>query len=363
MIYQQQQSQKHMTSALQHSVGARVFDTSVTRRAILGAAVAGLSGAAFSKDGQVQGITMQCAGSYGEGVFHTVNLRQFAADAERYAKGGVRIDVISNADLMPMSEVLPALASGKIAFGEVLMSSYGAKYPMLEFDALPFVLNSFDQAAHMWEVTREPVSKELLKNGVRVLYAAPWPAQGLFSRVPVSRLEDLRGLRFRVYNETSRVIAERSRAIPVYIPANELPAAIESGKVDVMFTSSATAVDCQAWKCMSTFTTCAAWVPKNIVCVSEKIWQSMSEQQQRGVLNAARDAEIRGWNLAREADSKAQKILISKKIQIVDEPQDLRRGLDLIGERISRDWSKKAGFSGTSIFLGYYKTQLGPKNI
>lgn len=298
------------------------------------------------------------ASAYSDGVFHTVNLRQFANRVRERTSGEVRLDVQSNATLMPMNKVLPALQDGSLAFGEVLMSSYAQQFPLLEFDALPFVLNNFQQAAHMWEVTREPVESEMLKAGVRLLYVTPWPAQGLFARSPVTRLEDLRGMRFRVYNETSTQFAKSAGAVPVDIPASELPAAIEAGKVDAMFTSTPTAVDCQAWRCMTSFIPCAAWVPKNMVCASEKVWQRLTAQQQASVMAAAKEAEVRGWKLAQEADEQALAKLQQKKVQVVPTTPELRRALDVIGERFASTWARRAGFKSTAIFLRYYNQQV-----
>ncbi len=86
------------------------------------------------------------------------------------------------------------------------MSSYAAEMPLLNLDAIPFIVRGFDDARLLWKVSRTAVEEALAQRGVRLLYAAPWPPQALLSRVPVQQLSDLKGQQFRVYNEATRRI-------------------------------------------------------------------------------------------------------------------------------------------------------------
>lgn len=120
------------------------------------------------------------------------------------------------------------------------------------------------------KVTRQPTATLLQKQGVRLLDAAPWPGQGLFSRTQINKLENVRGMKFRVNNNATEYIAQVCGATPVDIAANKLSKAIQDGQVDVMLTSSTTGVDSQAWNAMGVFVDMRAWIPKNIICISEQ---------------------------------------------------------------------------------------------
>lgn len=300
-----------------------------------------------------------CAGSYSDSVFHTENLRAFAAQLRNATGGSVKIGVTSNAAHMPMSKVMAALQTGELAFGEMLMSSYSEEHALLEFDALPFITRSFADAATMWKATRDPISRELLSHGVRLLYVTPWPAQGLFSKIPIQRISDLKGLKFRTYNQASNSFAVGAQSEPVKIPANELPAAVEAGKVDAMITSTPTAVDCRAWRAMGYYVPCAAFVPKNMVCISEAVWKTLKLSQQQALQTAAADAEIRGWKMAVEADERAMATLLKNKMTVMPTTPELRRSLDLVGERFVRNWVNRVGFTSASIFLSFYNSLSG----
>lgn len=297
---------------------------------------------------------LKCAGAYTDALFHTRNLTQFAREANGLSQGGLQIEVVTNAKLMPMNQVMPALSKGDLAIGEIFMSNFSDQYPAFAIDSLPFIVRSFDDAKRLWAATREPIETLLKKQGIRLLYTAPWPGQGLFSRSPVNKLEDVKGQKFRVNNVASKYIAEVAGATPVDTPANDLAKAIQAGKVDVMLTSSTTGVDSQSWNAMGIFIDMRAWIPKNLILMSEKSWTGLSDSAKTALDTAAKQAEARGWQLAKDADDAAQKVLVEHGTKISQPSYELRRALDLMGEKFAREWSSKAGVDGAGALLNYY---------
>jgi len=132
----------------------------VSRRTLIsGLAPAALqltAGAAWSK-----GHRLQLSAAYGDGIFHTQNLRNFAARVGADTRQSLEIEVVSGSALKPMAQVLPALKRNDLQFGEVLMSSCADIHPLLAMDSLPFMVRGFDEAARLWQLTR-PVLQEFL---------------------------------------------------------------------------------------------------------------------------------------------------------------------------------------------------------
>ncbi len=328
---------------------------SPSRRKLLAAMGAG-AGVAWSGSAlaQTPATTLKCSGAYTDALFHTQNLQQFASQVGSLTQGATKIEVVSNSKLMPMKDVLPALGKGDLALGEIFMSNFGQQYPLLAIDSLPFIVRGFPEAQRLWEATRQPIQDLLQKQGVHVLYAAAWPGQGLFSRAPINKLDDLKGLKFRVNNDATKYIAEVAGALPVDIAANNLAKAIQAGNVDVMVTSSTTGVDSQAWNAMGYFIDMRAWIPKNLVCISEQVWAKLPAATKTAMETAAKQAETRSWQLAKEADDGAQKILLERGVKISTPSFELRRSLDTLGERFAREWSKTVGMAGATALLTYY---------
>src|SRR5258708_24141137 len=284
------------------------------------------------------------------------SLRNFAARVHADTQQALEIDVVSNSALKPMAQVLPALKRNEIQFGEVLMSSYVDMHPLLGMDSLPFIVRGFDEAARLWQLTR-PVLQEFLlaQQGVRLLFAVPWPAQGLFCRRPVNSIVDLKGLRLRVQSDATKRLAELWGAQPVVLAAGDLGMVLEQGGIDAMVSSSATGVDSQAWKTMKVFLDIKAWIPKNMLCLSELAWRGFAEPERQAISRAAVLAEKEGWALAQQADELGKKVLVDNKMSVTAPSADLRRMLDLVGERFGREWVAKAGSSNMSVLMEYNK--------
>ncbi|WKB53426.1 TRAP transporter substrate-binding protein [Eleftheria terrae] len=325
----------------------------LSRRLALGG-VAACAVGALQRPARASTSRLRLSGAYGDALFHGRNLRAFASQAASLSRGSLDIEVVPDGRLKPMDQVLPALQRQELAFGEVLMSACASQHALLGIDALPFIVRSFEDAQHLWEATREAVQQQLGERGVRVLYAVPWPAQGLFCRHPVGRLQDLKGLRLRVYDETTQRLAELVGAHAVTVAAADLPRAVADGRLDAMFTSSSTGVDCQAWSSMSTFIDLRAWIPKNMVCASDAVWRGLPDPARAALLQAARQAESSGWQLARQADEAAKQQLTAHRMTVEPPSAELRRPLDLMGERFGRETAHKAGMDYTRALLAYY---------
>jgi hypothetical protein len=86
------------------------------------------------------------------------------------------------------------------AIGEVLLGPMVNEFPLLAFDAVPFLFNSREEGQRFWAEIRPQVEKRLAEQGLTILYVQPWQPQGLFSTKPVAGVADLKGTRFRAHS-------------------------------------------------------------------------------------------------------------------------------------------------------------------
>ena len=100
-----------------------------------------------------------------------------------------------------------------------------------------------------------------------------------------------------------------------------------------MVASSATGVDSQAWKTMKVFLDIKAWIPKNMLCVSELAWKGFAEPERQAISRAAALAEKKA--LAQQADELGKKVLVDNKMSVTAPSADLRRMLDLMGSALA----------------------------
>lgn len=296
---------------------------------------------------------IRCATGFSDDVFHTRNLQAFVKAWQAETAGEISVKVHSNSSLLGMERIIPALQTGDIEMGEVFMSAYAEKYPILNFDALPFMVRNYADARLMWKISRPAIEKAMAEQGMRVLYAVPWPAQLLLSSTRIERLSDFAGLRLRANNRTSARFAELARAKPLSISATALTEAVREKQFDCMFTSTVTAVDSKSWSNMRFLYDLSSWIPKNMLCMENKTFARLSPKAKQSLAALAIKAENDGWNMAEAADAKSRKELASHNMGFEQPSFELRRDLGKLGEKMSVEWASKAGLDITLLLSEY----------
>jgi TRAP-type C4-dicarboxylate transport system substrate-binding protein len=287
--------------------------------------------------------------------FHTENLNAFAKDVSDATGGKLQITVHANASLFKAPEIKRAVQTGQAQAGEVLMSLHENEDPVYGLDVVPFLATSFDQSKKLWDVQRPAVEKKLASQGLMLLFAVPWPPQGIFAKKDINTVEDLKGVKWRAYNVGTSRIAEIVGAQPVTVQAAELPQALATGVVTTFMTSGATGYDAKVWESLSHFYDTQAWIPKNMTFVNKAAFDALDKPAQEAILKAARSAEQRGWQLAQEKTKWYTDQIASKGMKVLPPGAELKSGLQKVGEQLTQDWLKKAGSDGQAIVDAYKK--------
>jgi TRAP-type C4-dicarboxylate transport system substrate-binding protein len=315
------------------------------------AAIVGV-GAALSVSAQTK---WDMPTAYPPANFHTENIMQFVADVDKATAGKLKITVHANASLFKAPEIKRAVQTEQAQIGEILISNYSNEDPVFGADSIPFLATSYADAAKLWKASHKAIDDRFAKQGMRVLYAVPWPPQGIYANKPLASVADMKGLKMRTYNPATSRIAELVGAQPVTIQAAELAQAMATGAVNANITSGATGYDSKAWEQVKYFYDAQAWLPKNIVFVNQKAFAALDKPTQDAVLKAAADAEARGWKLSEEK-TKWYLGELAKNGMTVAPPSPAFAGeLKKIGETMTSEWIKQAGPDGQAVVDAYRK--------
>jgi TRAP-type C4-dicarboxylate transport system substrate-binding protein len=290
--------------------------------------------------------------------FHTENLMQFAKDVADASGGKLQITVHGNASLFKAPEIKRAVQTGQAQAGEVLMSLHENEDPLYGLDVVPFLATSFDQSKKLWDVQKPAIEKKLASQGLMLLYAVPWPPQGIFAKKDINTVEDLKGVKWRSYNVGTARIAELVGAQPVTVQAADLAQALATGVVNAFMTSGATGYDSKVWESLTHFYDTQAWIPKNITFVNKAAFDSLDKPTQEAVLKAAKTAEERGWKTAQEKTKWYTEQMAAKGMKVQPPSPELKAGLQKVGEQLTQDWLKKAGAEGQAIIDSYKKAGM-----
>jgi TRAP-type C4-dicarboxylate transport system substrate-binding protein len=290
---------------------------------------------------------------YGDGIFHTQNIVQFTDEVREATGGSVDITVHSANSLFGHAEIKDAVRDGLVPIGEILLSRLANEDPIFALDSIPFLAASYDDAAALWEVSREAVSAKLAEQGLTVLYAVPWPGQSLYLRQEVTDPAQMEGLAFRAYNVATERLATLLGATPTQVEETDIPTAFSTGRVEAMITSPSTGANAQAWDFTTHYIDTQAWLPKNIVFVNTEAFEALSEEEQQALRDAAAAAEARGLEMSRaETEAKIGE-LEAGGMTIMQPSEALSAKLQEIGETMTAEWEAQAGPEGQAVVEAY----------
>ena len=292
---------------------------------------------------------------YPAGNPHTQNLSQFAADVQKATNGKLVITVHPNGALFKAQEIKRAVQTGQAQIGEVLMSLLENENPVFGADAVPFVATGFDASWKLWQAQRPVVEKMLNGQGIKLLYAVAWPPQGIYTKKQLNSVADMKGLKWRAYNPATTRIAAMVGAQPLTIQAAELSQALATGVVDSFMSSGATGVDSKVWESLTHFCTADAWLPKNMVIISQKEFDKLDKPTQDAILAAGKSAEERGWKRMRDYTTESLAALRANKMTVYEPNAAFKAELTKMGDTMLAEWLQKAGADGQAIITAYRK--------
>jgi TRAP-type C4-dicarboxylate transport system substrate-binding protein len=292
---------------------------------------------------------------YGDGTFHTKNVRAFAGDVEKATGGKFTITVHSAGSLVKHPEIKNALKRGVAPIGEILISLHANESPIYSVDSVPFLATGYDAAKKLYAAQRPALEKKLGEEGLMLLYSVPWPSQGIYAKKEIKSLDDLKGLKFRTYNPATQRIAQLTGAIPTQVEVPDIPTAFATNRVESMITSPTTGVDSKVWDYLTHFHHTQAWLPRNVVVVAKAAFDKLADSEKKALTDAAKAAEARGWDMSAAETDEKMKVLALNKIVIVQPSDALKKGFAEIGAKMAEEWEQAAGADGKAILAAFRK--------
>lgn len=324
----------------------------LTRRSFASLAVlasAGLAGAAHAQ------TKWDLPAAYPAANFHTENLSQFAADVDKATGGKLKITVHANASLFKAPEIKRAVQGGQAQMGEILLANFQNEWQIFGVDGLPFLADSYDASMKLYKAQKPALEKKLGEQGMMLLYAVPWPPQGIYVKKPIASAADLKGVKWRAYSPATARIAELVGAQPVTVQAAELSQAMATGVVESYMSSGSTGYDTKTYEHIKYWYDTQAWLPKNAVIVNKAAFDALDAPTKAAVLKAGADAEARGWTVSKAKNDEYKELLKKNGMNIVAPPAALTADMKKVGETMLKEWLDKAGPEGQAVVDAFRK--------
>ena len=248
--------------------------------------------------------------AYSASNFHSATGAEFAKCVTTGTGGEIEIVTHPSGSLFKGADIKRAIQTGQAPIGERLLSGHQNENALFGFDSIPFLATSFDDSAKLWEAAKPTIEELLAEQNLTLLYAVPWPPQGLYFKNEVNSVADMKGIKFRSYNNATSRLAELTGMLPVTIEAAEISQAFATGVADSMVSSGSTGYDRKVWESLSYFYEVDAWLPRNYVMVNTDAWNGLSEANQNVMKGCAKLAEYAGTCLLYTSDAADEDCLV-----------------------------------------------------
>lgn len=165
----------------------------------------------------------------------TLGDQRFADLVKELSKGRIVVEVYPGSQLGQERAVIEQVQFGAIDFTRVSISPLASFVPVFNALQLPYLYRSED---HMWKVLLGPIGKELFASlepsgFIGIGWFEPGARNFYNSKRPVSKPEDLKGLKIRVQESELMVgMVQGLGAVATPMPYGEVYSGLQTGVID-----------------------------------------------------------------------------------------------------------------------------------
>ncbi|MBT4933841.1 MAG: TRAP transporter substrate-binding protein [Rhodospirillaceae bacterium] len=287
--------------------------------------------------------------AYSATNFHSATGAEFAKCVTMGTGGSIEVVTHPSGSLFKGGDIKRAIQTGQAPIGERLLSGHQNENALFGFDSIPFLATSFDDSAKLWKAAKPTLTKLLDSQNLVLLYAVPWPPQGLYFKKEVNAVADMKGIKFRSYNTATARLAELTGMLPVTIEAAEISQAFATGVAESMVSSGSTGYDRKVWESLTHFYEVDAWLPRNYVMVNKDVWGGTSKANQNVLRGCASLAEYTGLYRSIEYTQFTLNGLKAGGMTVGPAGDKLVSDLKEIGKTMTTEWLAKSGAEGNAI--------------
>lgn len=248
----------------------------------------------------------------------------FKKRLEELSEGNMTVDIHYYGILGDEAKVMKILESEndnsiQLARVSANLSNYGAKKSALI--SVPYI---FKDDSHFWRFAGSKAAEEILLEpydlgmGVRGLCFAQDGFKHLFSTEAVYSLEDLKGKKIRVSDESLKMVSIALDTVPVNVQYADLYMSLQNGKVELAEQSLSNYLSNSFYKFAPYMIMDGHGVGAVEIVISSKCWDSLSYYQQVLIKKAADYASKYCKGIVNEQETNDAIELITKGITLVE---------------------------------------------
>ncbi|MFQ3621741.1 MAG: TRAP transporter substrate-binding protein [Spirochaetales bacterium] len=274
---------------------------------------------------------------------HTVGLEEFAQKVKTATQGRVEILVQSGGALgYKGPELLKVVRDGLVPISDMLTSGVAGDEPLLGVVTLPFLIQSFEEGKLLNDIARPYFDKVAEKWNQKILYIAPWPAAGFWTKKEIRSVTDMKGIKMRTYDKNGALVVQAVGGTPYPLPFSEVYSALATGVIDSVLTSTPTAVDAKFWEVLKFYVPANVTMATNLVTINLKEFAKLDKATQDILLQVAKEMEGIMWAKVAQLDKEMEATSNKNGIVTLPPSKDFLKDLASVTKQIREDWLKTA---------------------
>jgi C4-dicarboxylate-binding protein DctP len=292
------------------------------------------------------------------------NLLEFKREVEEKTGGSIKIDIYDKAQFYLDFQVPEAVGSGAIEAGVAPVAQYAQDIPAAGLFQQPFL---FDSNAIVRATTgrkseiRFAVDAEIQdKTGARVLWWQPYGTNVILGKGAYANPAAIANRNVRVFDDVSAQFVTLCGGKPHIISDAKQAEAFDEKIVDLSIASIASINNDELWRRVDTVTNIRHSANLFVVVLNQNTYASLSPEQQKVLIAAARRAEDNIWNKFAETEAADYSFLRSKGVKIAELSPDDTIDWRVCSSSILESYIERSGFLGTKLFEAYGRQKKDP---
>jgi TRAP-type transport system periplasmic protein len=216
----------------------------------------------------------------------------FADKLKEVSKGTMIIEQYPGGQLGQETQALQLLKSGDIDFSITSSANTASLSPQIGVMSLHFLFRSED---HLSKAIADPRLSEAVQallaetvQGARMIGLSTSGLRSMYAKKEISKVEDLKGLKVRVQaTATEDAIFPAYGAQTVHMPFGSVYTSIQTGVIDAAENSINAYHVNKHYEVAPVFSLTEHEANNSLVWISEKLWQSLNDDQKKWVMASA----------------------------------------------------------------------------
>lgn len=251
----------------------------------------------------------------------TAGAAEFARLVEEYSEGSIVVELYTGGILgSDEAQVVEQLQFGGVDIARLNISPVAEVAPMLNVMQMPFLFNS---TQHMYDVIDSDIGTRMLSSvdgtGMVALCLYEAGTRNIYNSVrPVESLEDLKGMKLRVPNNSLMLDTFNSLgAVATALSISEVYSALQTGVVDGAENNNPSYQQMSHFEVAQYITMDAHTAPPEVLAISESVFKKLTADQQEIVRKAALDSVTYQRGVFEETEKESLEIAVAGGSEVI----------------------------------------------